>query len=126
MGIVLNYHCSCGYEREICIGAGRQALRTDTLPEFFSKETLADFYQAEAAGKISSHLCENVLAFCSACNEYHDIPLFHYTFKDETSRSLFGSCPVCGRSVMRLNETDTITCPNCLKPITARQVGHWD
>lgn len=126
MGTVLNYQCSCGYKREACIGAGLQAIRTDILSAFFSDDELTDFRHAEANGNVTSHLCENILAFCSTCNDYHEVPFFHYTCRDGASHSLTGSCPVCGKPVIRVKETDAITCPNCLEIITAKQSGHWD
>lgn len=126
MGVILNYQCGCGYHREAYIGAGIRAMRTDILPAYFSDDKLADFYQANNSGEVTSHLCENILAFCPACNDYHDVPFFHYTCKDKTTRFLTGDCPVCGSAVVRVKETDGITCPECLKPIAARQTGHWD
>lgn len=126
MGIVLTYQCTCGYRREVCIGAGIRAMRTDILPTFFSDDELTDFYRSENSGEVTEQLCENIFAFCPACNDYHDVPFFHYTCRDGSTHFLTGACPECGNTVVRVKETDSITCPDCLKLITAVQTGRWD
>lgn len=126
MGVVLNYQCGCGYKREVCIGAGLRASRTDILSALFSDDELADFRKAETAGDVTSHLCENILGFCPACNEYHTVSFFHYTCRDGASRLLTGTCPICAHAVTQIKETTAITCPNCRKLIEAKQTGYWD
>lgn len=125
MGEIRRYICSCGYEKEVSVGAGLSGCSIPAIKRFFPEDTSL-FLKEKEAGNVTSFLLENALASCDYCCELVTVPYFHYHLSNRQKRSFFSGCPNCKKMLFPIEDTTHISCPKCGKEMNYIEVGDWD
>lgn len=126
MGEITRYLCSCGYEKEACLGFGSSARNKNRIRLLFPPDSISNFISSDATNELQNYQLESTLAFCPKCNEIQTVPKLSYTLKSGSEYSIIGSCPICQNNADPISNTQEVTCPKCQKQMDAIYFGHWD
>ena len=124
MGQTLNLTCSCGYKKDIQVGAGLLSIKEDTIRRLFTPEELAGFDRALKSGEAGFFMHTQKIAYCKACSDLFSAPELSYG-SDEQKKYVLKPCPECGGQLA--SRDDPGDCPKCGKVLSAEPVNvMWD
>lgn len=126
MGEVRKYTCSCGYSKELPIGAGMMGVNVSSIKNNFPETALEEFLKEKEAGHITDYLNQNQLGICENCQSLIVASHLAYTKQDGSKKHIINGCPECGNQFTLVNNPDDVSCPKCGKPLTYELTGHWD
>lgn len=125
MGDVRKYNCTCGYSKELNVGAGLAAfnlrLINKTFPEACEKlKALINDKQD------TDYWMDNAIISCPSCKDLMTISRLTINTKSNGSRIyLNNKCNICGCDISVINEND-VKCPKCGKNMAFEITGNWD
>jgi hypothetical protein len=125
---MLNFSCSCGYEKAFNLGEGLFAIDKDRIREMFTPQELMGFESAVAKGSCSYGYGDRS-AFCKSCDDLVAATVLRYsnvledgTFTQESL--VIKGCSVCGNEITLCNEP--YGCPKCKNNLAVSVAGYWD
>lgn len=126
MGEIIRYHCTCGYDVELCVGSGLNARNKNIIQCIFGEDELRDFLSADKAKGLESYELRNELAICKECKKLVTVPCLHYKIDREHSYDIYGGCPHCKTKVESILKIEEVLCPYCEEKMEIEKVGYWD
>lgn len=125
MGDIRKYFCKCGYEKELFAGGGLGGCNVSHIAKFFPEEVKA-FQKERNEGRVRQYIMENEISYCERCQDIYALPVFSYKRKDGYTCRFASACPVCGGSVVQMEDEENIACPKCGKKMEYMVMGDWD
>ena len=125
MGEIRDYSCSCGYQKRIFAGAGLNVCNLNAIKHFFPQEAVS-FEQERQAGRVQSYLLSNTVVTCSHCKKIESVPFFTYQTESEMHAFYKKECLECGGTVIRIEDEESVPCPECGLQMIYSKNGSWD
>lgn len=126
MGEIRKYTCSCGYEKDLFVGAGLQGVNINAVGNYFSEDAVNRFRELRECGEVRSYLLENAVISCTDCQELATVPYFHYELADGEEKVFLSSCPACEKLTDGIINPDSVICPKCGREMEFVPIGDWD
>lgn len=126
MGEIRKYTCSCGYQKDLFVGAGLQGINISAIERFFSEDIVQPFKEQRSRDEVQSYLLENAIISCSGCKELFTVPFFHYELTDGEQKCYITPCPVCQKPGDVITSANKVPCPKCGCQMEFEATGHWD
>ena len=125
MGEIRKYSCTCGYEEELCVGSGMNAINFAFVEQLFPEE-YEELAKKKEAGENISFQLSNIIGNCQICKKLHAIAALRYTLPDGKVTTVRKKCPICDVDVAVQTDEDHIRCPKCGQMMTWQHAGLWD
>lgn len=126
MGEIRKYTCSCGYGKDLFVGAGLQGVNSNAVARHFSADIVEAFQERRERGEVDAFLLENGIISCPDCRELSAVPYFHYQLHGGEEKAFLSPCPGCGKSGMEVVDPDSVVCPECGQKMEFVPIGDWD
>ena len=128
MGQVIRVKCnSCNYEKRLYIGGGLEDCNYDVIIDGLSEKQKEDVNTAKELGADKFSI-NRFPAICLSCGNYYSVNKIKYTFKGK-EENIYSPCPECSseeRSIIDINKTRNLNCPDCKGKITINNIALWD
>ncbi len=113
MGDTRYFSSICGYEKQLDLGGGLNAINKEFISRVFPD---ADF------SGIGRPIMENALAVCGRCREIMAVPVLKDMDTGKVIKKL--PCPLCNGEADLAEEP--VKCPQCGSPMESFPAGNWD
>lgn len=119
MGEIRKYECRCGYEDEVMIGCGFNAVNKQMAKALFPSEL-----SGYAAENISTFI-ENSLGLCENCKRLKPIISLKVNTNNGNDQ-YYKKCDKCNNVLSVIEDIDSVICPKCGELMTYASTGLWD
>ncbi len=125
MGRITEFTCSsCGMSCQLFLGHGMGHGTLENVLQEFSADVQQKILADTEEEKIPSFEFSYRPAVCRQCRKVLSVPVIHL---HRTRRTYFEPCPVCGKFVSILQDSEEVICPCCGEGILEKKdTGNWD
>lgn len=125
MGDIRHYKCSCGYNKDVSLGEGLNAIRINAVSRIFPDEA-REISESLKKKENTYFSLGNTLALCRECKELKATAKLSFSINEGSEKTIcLDTCDKCNNP-MEIVDIDTVKCPKCGNVMDFEVTGNWD